>query len=194
MKGDNMSKVRIWSLLLAAVLMVIVVAGISAKQTTDKPEIKIRQLEPQTVLYTIYRGGYDKMSKAIGGLYALAGQRGIHPQGQMSCVYLNNPGYISAEHCLTEIRIPVAKEALKYAGTLGEMTDIKELRAMEVAVIIKRGMQVDYAALYKGLYDGIAKKGYRASDDAWESFLGEDSSGDYTQMRSEIMVPVEKLP
>lgn len=112
----------------------------------------------------------------------------------MSCVYLNNPEYISAEHCLTEIRIPVAKEALKYAGTLGEMTDIKELRAMEVAVIIKHRMQADYAAVYKGLYNGIAKKGYRASDNAWESFLGENFSGDYAQTKSEIMVPVEKLP
>lgn len=188
-----MSKVRIWSLLLATVLMVIVAAGISAEQTTE-PKITIRQLEPQTVLYTIYRGSYDKIGKAIGSLYALAGQKGIHPQGQMSCVYLNNPEYISAEHCLTEIRIPVTGEGLKYVGTLGEITDVKELRAMEVAVIIKHGMQVEYAALYKGLYDGIAKKGYRASDNAWESFLGENFSGDYAQMKSEIMVPVEKLP
>ena len=188
-----MSKVKVWSLLLVLVVTVGITIGIFAEQTQNEPNIVIRQLEPQTVLYTIYRGSYDKMGKAIGSLYALAGQKGIHPRGQMSCVYLNNPEYVSAEHCLTEIRIPVAKEALKYAGTLGEMTDIKELRAMEVAVIIKHGMQVDYAALYKGLYDGIAKKSYRASDNAWESFPSKNFSGDYTQMKSEIMVPVKKL-
>jgi len=188
-----MSKVKVWSLLLVLVVTVGITIGIFAEQTQNEPNIVIRQLKPQTVLYTIYRGNYDKMGQAISNLYALAGKKGVYPHGSLSCAYLNNPEYVSAEHCLTEIRIPVAKEALKYAGTLGEMTDIKELRAMEVAVIIKHGMQVDYATLYKGLYDGIVKKGYRASDNAWESFLGKSISGDYTQMKSEIMVPVERL-
>jgi effector-binding domain-containing protein len=188
-----MRKVKVLFLFLAMVVVVISVVGISAEQPTDKPEITIRQLQPQMVLYTIYRGSYEKMGTAIGNLYALAGQKGIIPCGSISCVYLNNPEYVSLEHCLTEIRIPVAKEDLKHTGTLGEMTDIKEIRAMEVAVIIKHGMQVDYAALYKGLYDGIAQKGYRAADNAWESFLGTDFSADYTQMKSEIMVPVKKI-
>jgi effector-binding domain-containing protein len=188
-----MRKVKILFLLFAMVVVAVSVVGISAEQTIDKPEITIRQLQPQTVLYTIYRGSYDKIGKAIGNLYALAGQKGIIPRGSVSCVYLNNPEYVSSEHWLTEIRIPVDKNALKLAGTLGEMTDIKELRAMEVAVIIKQGVQVDYATLYEGLYNGIAQKGYRASDNAWESFLGTGFSGDYTQMKSEIMVPIKKL-
>ena len=189
-----MDRFKKWSLLLVAlVLTVLVSAEILAEKATDKSNITIRQLEPQTVLYTIYRGGYEGIGKAIGELYALATQKKIWPRGALSCVYLNNPQYISKEHCLTEIRIPVAKEALKQAGTLGEMTDIKELRAMEVAVINKQGMQVNYSALFNELYDGISKMGYRGSDNEWETFAGKAKSMDYMNMKSEIMLPVEKI-
>lgn len=189
-----MSKLRVWSLLLLAMaLMVISVVEIFAEQTTDKPEITIRQLKPQTVLYTIHRGSYDKMGEAISNLFALAGKKGVYPRGSLSCVYLNNPQYVSSEHWLTEIRIPVGEEVLKLAGTLGEMTDVKTLPAMEVAVVVKPTGQADPGAIYNYLYTWIAKQGYRAGDNACETFLTNATAGDYTQMKSEIMVPVKKL-
>jgi effector-binding domain-containing protein len=177
------------------ILAIIVTVGISAEKTTDKSNITIRQTESQTVLYTIYRGNYEKIGQAIGKLFATAASKGIQPGGSLSCVYLNNPEYVPMEHCLTEIRIPVAnaKEALKHAGTLGEMTDIKVMPAMEVAVITKPGMNIEYADFYKSLYDGIARMGYRTSDNACETFLTNTMSTDYSQTKSEVTIPIKKI-
>ena len=105
--------------MLVAVFVVGIAADIYAKSAT-KPAVTIRKVNEQVVLYTIYRGSYDQMGKAIGELYALAGQKGIMPRGPMTYAYLNNPKYVARQHLLTEIRIPVGKEALKSAGTLGK--------------------------------------------------------------------------
>jgi effector-binding domain-containing protein len=190
-----MSKLKVWSLSLSAVALVAMSAvEIAAESTTDQPAFAIRKTEKQVVLYTIYRGGYDKVGPTIGKLFALAGQKGITPRGQVLYVYLNNPQYVSSEHWLTEIRIPIGQEALKFAGTLGEITDVKSLPAMELAVAVKPKGQADPGPIYDSLYTWIAKQGYRAADNACERFLTGAMAGDYARMRSEIIVPVKKLP
>lgn len=189
-----MSKVKIWALLMLAIgLMVVSVADISAKSAAGKPAFAIRKVEKQIVLYTIHRGGYDKVGPTVGKLFALAGQKGITPRGQVSYVYLNNPKYVSSEHWLTEIRIPVDKEALKIAGTLGEMTDVKALPALEVAVAVKSQGQDDPGPIYENLYAWILKQGYAAVGGPRETFLTDGMTGNYAQMKTKIMIPVKKL-
>lgn len=188
-----MSKLRTSLLLTAVVLMVASAAAISAKTASGKPAFAVRKVEKQVVLYTIYRGGYDKTGPAVGKLFALAGQKGIRPRGPISYVYLNNPKQVSSDHWLTEIRIPVGKEALKLAGTLGEMTDIKALPAVELVVAVKPEGQADPSSIYERLFTWIYKAGYVHIEDPMEKFLSGASTGDYAQMKSEIMVPVSKL-
>lgn len=189
-----MSKLKTWLLLLLAVgLMVVSVAQISAKSSTDKPVFTIRKVEKQVVLYTIYRGSYEKIGPAVGKLFALAGRNGISPRGPVSYVYLNNPKSVTSEHWLTEVRIPVGKEALKLAGTLGEMTDVKALPAMEVAVAVKPEGQSDPVPIYEKIYRWILKEGYIAAEGPVETFFTNVDSGDYAQMKTEIMFPVGKL-
>lgn len=182
-------------LILSVVLMLVAVAAakIYAGQTDEKSEIAVRKIEPQVVLYTIYRGEYQKVGKSIGNLYGLAMKNQVWPKGSISLVYLNNPQYVSSQHCLVEIRIPVAKEALEKAGTLGEMTDIKEIKAMEVAVIKKSPGQMNYSSLYSDIHKWISKNGYRTTENASEIFTGTGIGKDYSKMSSEIMVPVVKL-
>jgi effector-binding domain-containing protein len=188
-----MSKLRISLLLSAVGLMVVSIVEISATSAGGKPAFSIRKVEKQVVLYTIYRGSYDKVGPAIGKLFALAGQKGIRPRGPVSHVYLNNPKQVSSEHWLTEIRIPVGKEALKLAGTLGEMTDVKALPAMEVAVAAKPKGQADPSSIYERFFTWIYKAGYVHIEDPMEKFLSGASTGDYAQMKSEIMIPVSKF-
>ena len=182
-------------LLLLAVLVLIVIAAaeIYAGQTDAKSEISIRKIESQVVLYTIYRGEYQKIGQSLGNLYGLSMKNQIWPKGSISLVYLNNPQYVSGEHCLVEIRIPVGKEALKKAGTLGEMTDVKEVKAMEVAVIKKPAGQMNYDSLYSSLYKWIARNAYRTTENACEIFAGTGGGTDYSRMSSEVMIPVQKL-
>ena len=189
-----MNRLKLMSLILLVLLSTtIITIGICADQSEEKSDITIRKLEPQTVLYTIYRGEYQNIGKAIGGLYALGAKNQIWPRGSLSCVYLNNPQYISGEHCLVEIRILVGQEALKLAGTLGEMTDVKAIKAMEVAVTTKTPDQRDYSSIYNSLYLWIAQNGYRTTENTCEIFASNTASMDYSKMESEIMIPVKKV-
>jgi effector-binding domain-containing protein len=191
-----MSKTKLSLLLMLVIgLMVVSVIEISAKTTADKSDFTIREVKQQFVLYTIYRGSYDKTGKAIGRLFALAGHKEITPRGPLSYAYLNNPQQVSSEHWLTEIRIPVGKEALKLAGTLGEMTDVKALPAMEVAVAIKPKGKDDPGPIYDKLFAWILKQGYMGVGGPMETFLNGGTAGqNYAQMKTEIMLPVRKIP
>lgn len=185
-------KVR-FGLLVLLVLMTMMSVSIWAEQAADKSDITIRRVQPQTVLYTIYRGDYDKVSQAIGRLYALAIQRKIWPAGPIHFAYLNNPEHVSSEHWLTEIRIPVKEDALKLAGALGEMTDIKKLPAMTMAVATKPVGLADSESVYARLDAWIFKQGYIVNGGPCEKFLANASTGDYARMKSEIMVPVVRI-
>ena len=190
-----MSRPKVWLLLLAVIVSTTTVTiSIWAGQSADKSGVTIRQVKPQTVLYTIYRGDYEKVGQAIGSLYALAVQNKIWPSGAVHFAYLNNPENVSSEHWLTEIRIPVREEALKRAGTLGEMTDIKKLPAMTMAVATKPAGQADSGSVYVRLDAWIFKQGYVADDGPCEKFLTSVKTGDYARMTSEIMLPVTKIP
>jgi len=184
--------------LLMVVLVLIVIIGIEtfAEQSTDKPDITVKDIKSQTVLYTIYRGNYEKIGDTISKLYALAIKNEIWPRGSLSCVYLNNVHYISHEHCLVEIRIPVSEDSLKHAGKLGEMTDVKTVNAMEAAVMIKPAGNTNYdyyAKVFDDIYAWIAKHNYSIADDAYEIFATDSGTTDYSQVNSEIMVPVFKI-
>ena len=189
-----MNKSKVLTLLLLVIgLTLIGAAAIFASTAAAKPAITIRKVEPQVVLYTIYRGSYEKTGSAIGKLFALAGHNRIQPRGPVYYVYLNNPNQVSSEHWLTEIRIPVGKDALKIAGTLGEMTDVKTLPAMEMAVAVKPQGLADPSPIYKALYIWVAKQGYMVAGSCREVFLTNAMSGNYAQMKTEIMLPVQKF-
>lgn len=174
-------------------LMLALVAKIFAESGSDESNISIRKVEEETVLYTIYRGSYDKIGPVIGNLYALAGKNSISPRGSAYYVYLNNPNQVSSQHWITEIRIPVSKDALKAAGTLGEMTDIKILPTMEMTVAVKPEGQAEPRSVYKRLYSWIFKQGYMPAGSPREVFLTNAMSGDYSKMKTEIMIPIQKI-
>jgi len=185
---------NVWLLFLMVVIIVVVAFELSGKSPKAQDQITIRKVDPQIVLYTIYRGSYDKMGPAIGKLFALTGQKGLMPpRGPVTYTYLNNPNLVSSEHWLTEIRIPVAEVALKQAGQLGELTDIKKLPAIEMAVAVKPEGLADPAPIYNRLTHWIQKQNYIAVDNFSEIFLTNTMSGNYTQMKSEILVPVKKI-
>ena len=72
------------------------------------------------------------------------------------------------------------------------MTDVKTLPTTEVAVAVKPEGQADPACIYKQLYEWIIKEGYMPAGAAREVFLTNAMSGDYSKMKTEIMVPVGK--
>ncbi|MEN6385007.1 MAG: GyrI-like domain-containing protein [Phycisphaerales bacterium] len=167
-----------------------------AAQEPNSFSISIGKMESQTVLYTIYRGPYEKVGQSIGNLYALAGKNRIAPQGNFRFVYLNNPHLFSlnGQHCLVEIQIPVSPDALKLAGKLGEMSDVKTLIAMDTVTIKKPAGCKDYGAVYTYLFAWIAQNGYRPIDNAFEVFeSGGQNQSCENISQSDIIVPVAKV-
>ena len=188
-----MSKVRSVLMFLTVVLLVADAVELFAEQTAGEPDFSIQKSEAQTVLYTVYRGPYEKVGKPIGELYGLAMQKKIMPRGPVALVYLNNPQCTSGEHYLTEIRIPVGEDAMQQAGTLGAMTDVKTLKPMDVAVMKKGPGIIDYDVFYGNLYYRIAREGYLPTDNSIEVFMDSGMGGDYSRMKSKIIVPVVKI-
>jgi len=127
-------------------------AETAAKAKKDKPTCAIRDLQQQVVLHTIYRENFDDIASTVGGLYSLAAENGIYPDGPLTFAYLNNFSHVSNQHWLTEIRLPVDKSALEVAGKLRKMTDVKTLSAMKVAVATKPEGMANSDPVYKSLY------------------------------------------
>ena len=190
-----MKKAKVWFVLLLAIgLMAVCLAEVFAKSDTEEePTVSIRKTEEEVVLYTIHRGSYGETGQVIGDLYALAGNKGISLIGPACYVYLNNPTQVSSQHWLTEIRIPVSEDALKVSGTLGSMTDIKMLPAMEVAVTVKPEGQASSGCVCRHLQNWIIKQGYMPAGSSREVFLTNFTNDDYSMMKTEISIPIRRL-
>jgi len=190
-----MSKVKFGSLLvLLVILTVISSVEINAGLPEGDQEITVRKVNKQVVLYTIYRGSYEKIGPPIANLFNTAIQKGIFPEGPIELAYLNNPQMIAKEHWLTEIRIPVGNDALELTGKLGPMTDVKELPAMTVVVAPKPVGADDPSEIHQKMHTWIYKNGYLPTDGRCETFFSQTETIDYKQMETEIMIPVKKLP
>lgn len=168
-------------------------AETATKARKDKPTCAIRELPQQVVLYTIYRGNFDDIASTVGGLYSLAAENGIYPDGPLTFAYLNNFSHVSNQHWLTEIRLPVDKSALQVAGKLGKMTDIKTVSAMKVAVATKPEGMANPEPVYKSLYTWMLKHGHIPTFGPQEMFLTNVEGGDYAQMKTEIMVLIRDV-
>jgi len=154
------------------------------------PDVAVRRVAPQAVLYTIYRGHYEGVGAAINRLFDLAREKHMIPIGPIYTGYLNNPLLVSDDHWLIEIRIPVPMDALELAGTLGEMTDVKLVPAMKVVTAVKPEGQLDPGPVIRGLYALINQRGYRIAGGMWQTVLYNDGSEDYSRTRTEFMIPV----
>jgi len=177
----------------AIVISLTAMSSLGLLAETDTAAVTVKERDSQAVLYTVYRGDYAQIGAAIGKLFALAGPKGIRPAGNVYLVYLNNPKLVSKEHWLTEIRVPVGEDALKLAGSLGEMTDVKKLQAVTVAAIKKPTGVEDLSPVYKELFEWIAKNGYISIDGCMEEMKNQGPAANYSQTESVIMVPIEKM-
>lgn len=177
------------SALIAIELVIIAGLCIDHIKAESHIDFSLREVAPQTVLYTVHRGHYTGAGQAINRLYKLALAKGLHPCGSPSMSYLNNPGSESNEHWLIEIQIPVEEDAMEQAGTLGEMTDVKRLPAMSVAVAAKNFGQADPEPVIHRLYAWINRHGFVIAGRLRQSIIC-DETGNYAQMSTEFLIPV----
>ena len=191
-----MKKVKVFSVLLVSMLLLAVCGvGTAGRKPAEKKAdiITVRKLDEQVVLYTIYRGDYAQFGPAIANLFSRAIKEGIMPQGPVVIAYLNNPKLVSREHWLSEIRIPVGKQALEKAGKLGAMTDVKKLPALEAAVAVKPIGVADPGPIHDAIGIWMLQNGYMGVDGPIEKCFPKSTDFEYSQMKSEIMVPVMKV-
>ncbi|MBN2589904.1 MAG: GyrI-like domain-containing protein [Sedimentisphaerales bacterium] len=161
-------------------------------QNKNSTDISIREIPQQTVLYTIYRGSHFKIGKAINELYALAEEKGIQTYGNVSTCFLNSPVTETCSHQIIEIQIPVEDIAINQSGTLGNMTDIKQIPAMKVAVAVKPEGFNDPTSVLTELFTWINKKGYVVRGRMRQSIQNENK-GYYKNLRTEFLIPIDKI-
>ncbi|MBN2128656.1 MAG: GyrI-like domain-containing protein [Sedimentisphaerales bacterium] len=177
----------------ACVLAVAIAGGILAESEPREIPVEIRRTQECVVLYTIHRGSFDKIGAAIGEAIGAGAKKGVYPAGSISFAYLNNFDTTPEEHWLTEIRIPVGNDALKLAGTLGKFTDVKKLPSVEVVVAIKPEGFATPGRVYQRLYAWMFENTCMPTERPSEVFLTNAQIGDYSKMRSEIMIAVRKM-
>jgi effector-binding domain-containing protein len=183
-------------IVLASTLLIAFVSvsvGVYCAEPAKDPGFSIRKVDEQVVLYTLYRGPYDKVGPAIGKLFQLAGEKGLIPKGPLCMSFLNNPELTEKEHFLSEIRIPVEKDALKLAGTLGEFTDVKVIKAHDAVVVPKREGQADPSSIYSALENWLIKQGYVGLEGPYERYLDAMPKATYAEMKTEMLIPVRKV-
>ncbi len=168
-------------------LSVVGWATIAARTATIRPEFDMRMEAAQLVLYRVHRGGGETLHKAVRDLYTLAAEKKMEIKGPLTLVALNSPDQESA-HVLTEIRIPVGETAWKHAHTLGEMTDVKQLRPRKVAFTKKAKGQSDPFDAYLGLHDGLRRMQLVPIFGLQEVFPAPYDPNNYDGMETEIMV------
>ena len=151
---------------------------------------QIQTQTAQTVLYTVYRGPYEQCGQAISELFALAGKNQVRPIGALTFAYLNNPTTVKPQHLLTEIRIPVSGDTLKLQGTLGAMTDVKEIPEMKVVIAKKPAGTEDPSQIYSALTKWVYEHGYMVVDSPIEQM---GMVPNYKDMETTIALPIERV-
>ncbi len=188
-----MKRARYFAAVGTLILAVAISSGILAASKPQEVPIEVRKTDERAVLYTVHRGPLEKVASTIEEIMTTALQKGIYPSGPISFMYLNNFEGLASEHWLTEIRIPVGREALSLAGTLGRFTDVKTLPSVEMAVAGKPEGLGSPASIYEQLYTWIFENSYLPTEGPSEKFLTNAETQDYAQMKTEIMVPVRKM-
>ncbi len=186
------SIITVLSILILSEIILIAGLCMCKGENESSAEISIREIPQQTVLYTIYRGSFYKISKAINELRALAEEKGIQTYGQVSTCFLNSPVTETCSHQIIEIQIPVEDTAINQAGTLGDMTDIKKIPAMKVAVAIKPLGFNDPTSVITELFKWIDKKGYVVRG-KMHQLIPNEGNGYYKNLKTEFVIPVEKI-
>jgi len=189
-----MNGVRCCAVAGALALTAAVAGCLSAAAKSRDGSFEVRRAEESVVLYTIHRGPLDQVSSTVQQLMAMAAQKGLMPRGAVSFMYLNNQELTPSAHWLTEIRIPVSDNALKLAGTLGTFTDVKKLAPVDVAVATKPEGMANPGPVYRKLFPWLLANGYVPLEGTREVFLTNAQTNDYSKMRTQIMVPVRKIP
>jgi len=91
---------------------------------------------------------------------------------------------------LTEIRIPVSNDTLKLQGTLGAITDIKELPEMKVVTAKKPAGTEDPSKIYLALTKWAYEHSFIVVDAPIEQM---SMGGSYKDMETTISMPIEKI-
>lgn len=190
-------KKKIIVLMLSAIILteIVCIAGLCVCKGRDqnKAAITVRDLPQQTVLYTIYRGNYYEVSSAVNRLYALAQEKGISPRGPVTTCRLTSPLLEENNHSLIEIQIPVEDVALEHSGTLGDMTDVKVLPAMKVAIAVKPEGDNDPTEILAELFSWINQKGFIVKGRMRQIVLN-GSKGNYRNLKTEFIIPIDDIP
>ncbi len=83
----------------------------AGKVSVSDPEIEIKNLPACQMASVLYTGVYGNVGQGYQSLFRFIEEQGYVPAGNTREIYLNNPEQVAEEELLTEIQVPIAKNA-----------------------------------------------------------------------------------
>lgn len=152
---------------------------------------RIRFMPPMTVAYTVHKGPYPGIGKAMGGLISWIGRKGLDVMGSPAFLYHKDPSNAkSPAEYVTEIQYPVASPLADVAGNEG--FGVKKSNGTEIAVQVAMGPYEKAGEGYKKLAAWISRQGYVITGPASMATYSDPTKTAPDKLMSEIFFPVVK--
>lgn len=172
-------------------------------QIQPEPAITVRDLDEETVLYTIHEGTYESAIDSIERLQQIRDENGWSSSGDFGYfLYLNDPEPGREEDRLIEIRLPVEPAALAAADAIQSeasanglgTTGVKQVWPARVASVPKRAGVSDPTPLWDDVYAYAESVGLDSSLGPIERFdgiSGIPATCAYNELETELMVGIQ---
>lgn len=153
-------------------------------------KIKIKKTKPYRLAYMEHVGDYGSIpyDKYFSQLYGWAKEKKARPGFRPIGIYYDTPEQTPPERCRSEIGIPTRGMPISEGNI-----KIKEMPAMEVAIIKHAGPAKEYSKTYGILNEWMAQTGYEWAGPAMEVYTKKPKVvGGETIIRALVQVPVRK--
>ncbi len=161
-------------------------AGVAVLPPDEQPplEMEIVEFGPVHVAYTEHRGSYEKLGKAISGLFKELGKQDVEYSGSLMAIYYDSPEEVPESDLRWDVAVEVP-EGTQVAGPLG----VKVLPRCVVARTHYKGPPENIGPVYERLVGEAVARGFVPVGPAIEAYAAMPTA---RSVQSTIMFVVEE--
>lgn len=153
----------------------------------EKQEMSIKDMEPFCYAYMDFGGSFEGMGKAMESFMAEFFKQGLTPVGPPLGVYHNDPMKVKEEELKWAVGFPISKGTEVKAPLKKEETKFKK-----AVVSMYTGPYDKMDETYTKILKYIEDKGYKVLWPTYEKYLSNPQTTKPEELKTEVIVPVEK--
>ncbi len=170
-----------------AVLFLLVGIAAWAQTGEAEQEVVIKEGEPIICAVMEFSGPFDAMEKNIQTYMGTFFGQGLTPGGPFMGAYYNNPREVKPEDLKWEIGFAVDKDT-----KVKDPLKIKEFKYQTAAVYLYIGPYEKSDQAYDKIIKHAEENGYKTLSPVLEKYLNNPREVKPEQLRTEIIIPLEK--